>query len=206
MPTESDVRRLVEDLETAKLVCDKDLMRRAVTLVESVYDEMVRRGKLLQESYSQHVVLRHENNRFRRILNNKALPLLRNVTAPDLNELIDLHNEARKKNIWFSARSVLLPAADLSSYAQKHAEHMAAKKRLRHSSLSAIAALGFKTVGENIAVGPRAATAVMEMWMKSVGHRRNILNRAFNRIGVGAAETTRGSVYWCVCFGRQDEE
>lgn len=206
MPTENDVKRLTEDLEAAKLSCDKQLMHRAITVLESVYAEMVRRGKLLQESYSRHVVLRHENNRFRRLLNVKTLPLIRNTMTIDIDELIDLHNAARKRNIWFSARSVLLKDAQLCSYAAQHANAMATAKKLTHSSMKELLALGFSRVGENIAVNNRAAEAVMALWLKSAGHRQNILNRAFNRIGAGAAESKNGRVYWCVCFGRQEQE
>lgn len=206
MPTESDVRRLVEDLEAAKLTENKQLMHRAITVLESVYAEMVRRGQLLQESYSRHVVLRHENNRFRRLLNVKTMPLIRNTMTIDIDELIDHHNTARKRNIWFSARSVLLRDERLCSYAENHAEHMVETKKLAHSSMKDIFSLGFTQVAENIAVSDRAAENVMAMWMKSIGHRQNILNRSFNRIGAGASEASNGRVYWCVCFGRQEME
>ncbi|MBR2139282.1 MAG: CAP domain-containing protein [Phascolarctobacterium sp.] len=40
-------------------------------------------------------------------------------------------------------------------------------------------------VGENIAAGQRSAEEVMESWMNSTGHRRNILDQQFKELGVG---------------------
>jgi uncharacterized protein YkwD len=53
--------------------------------------------------------------------------------------------------------------------------------------------------GENIAQGYRTADAVMDSWMHSDGHRRNILNCGFVAIGIGL--TTNG-FYWVQDFGR----
>lgn len=46
--------------------------------------------------------------------------------------------------------------------------------------------------GENIAAGQSSAAAVMKSWMKSPGHRANILNCSFNRIGVGYSSGSVG--------------
>jgi len=59
-----------------------------------------------------------------------------------------------------------------------------------------------KAAAENIAYGYRDAAAVMNGWMHSDGHRRNILNCSLKAIGVGLAY--RGSTpYWTQDFGRQ---
>jgi uncharacterized protein YkwD len=52
--------------------------------------------------------------------------------------------------------------------------------------------------GENIAQGQDSADEVMAAWMKSKGHKANILNCQFNTIGVGLA--TDGW-YWTQDFG-----
>lgn len=57
----------------------------------------------------------------------------------------------------------------------------------------------WRTVGENIAVGYRTPEAVHEGWMNSDGHRRNILNGAFGRIGIGYVECG-GRPYWTQDF------
>ncbi|SMO89745.1 CAP domain-containing protein [Melghirimyces algeriensis] len=43
----------------------------------------------------------------------------------------------------------------------------------------------FTQAGENIAKGQRTPKDVMSGWMNSAGHRKNILNPAFNTIGIG---------------------
>lgn len=43
----------------------------------------------------------------------------------------------------------------------------------------------YRTAGENIAMGYRTPAAVVEGWMNSPGHRANILNASYTRIGVG---------------------
>ncbi|MGN7470587.1 CAP domain-containing protein [Brevibacillus sp. SAFN-007a] len=45
----------------------------------------------------------------------------------------------------------------------------------------------YMTAGENIAMGQRSPQEVMTQWMNSEGHRKNILNPAFTKIGVGYA-------------------
>ena len=42
-----------------------------------------------------------------------------------------------------------------------------------------------RTWGENIAAGYPSAAAVVDCWMNSAGHRKNILNPNFRELGVG---------------------
>lgn len=51
--------------------------------------------------------------------------------------------------------------------------------------------------GENIAQGQTSADEVMDDWMNSPGHRRNILDCSFRTLGVGEAQD-----YWVQEFGR----
>ncbi|MFD4790656.1 CAP domain-containing protein [Streptomyces sp. NPDC058459] len=54
--------------------------------------------------------------------------------------------------------------------------------------------------GENIARGQTDAAAVMEAWMKSPGHRANILNCDFKTLGVGIHQGS-GGPWWTQDFG-----
>ncbi|KRQ87813.1 Cysteine-rich secretory protein family protein [Caloramator mitchellensis] len=56
--------------------------------------------------------------------------------------------------------------------------------------------------GENIAMGQRTPREVMNAWMASAGHRRNILNPTFTQIGVGVAKSASGRIYWTQMFIR----
>lgn len=61
------------------------------------------------------------------------------------------------------------------------------------------------TMGENIAVGHPTAEAVMKGWMKSEGHRKNILKSDYTSIGIGAVEY-KGQYFWVQLFGNYREE
>src|SRR5438105_4725814 len=45
----------------------------------------------------------------------------------------------------------------------------------------------YRTIGENLATGYPNATAVVDGWMHSPGHRANILRREFDEVGVAIA-------------------
>lgn len=63
----------------------------------------------------------------------------------------------------------------------------------------------WQALGENIAVGYSTPTAVMNAWMNSEGHRRNILNCNYLDIGVGYyySADSEYTHYWTQLFGRQ---
>lgn len=58
------------------------------------------------------------------------------------------------------------------------------------------------TLGENIAYGQKSPEEVMKAWMNSPGHRKNILNPNFKRVGVGCLYT-QGRYYWVQCFSSE---
>jgi uncharacterized protein YkwD len=55
--------------------------------------------------------------------------------------------------------------------------------------------------GENIAWGYRTATEVMDAWMASPAHRRNILNCDARSIGTGVRHSSDGTPYYTQVFG-----
>lgn len=62
------------------------------------------------------------------------------------------------------------------------------------------AGVSYRGAGENIAMGQSSAEAVMSDWMKSEGHRENILNANFTKIAVGVYEGSDGRLYWAQEF------
>jgi len=60
------------------------------------------------------------------------------------------------------------------------------------------AGYSYITAGENIARGQNSAAAVMDAWMNSPGHCRNIMSPDFAELGVGAIS---GSFHWTQVFG-----
>lgn len=58
----------------------------------------------------------------------------------------------------------------------------------------------YRGSGENIAWGQRSPQEVMKGWMNSEGHRANILNPKFTKIGVGYYQNAAGRNYWTQLF------
>ncbi|MGE5474320.1 MAG: CAP domain-containing protein [Ignavibacteriales bacterium] len=62
--------------------------------------------------------------------------------------------------------------------------------------------ISYSSAGENIAMGQRSVSEVMNGWMNSPGHRANILNSNYTQIGVGYAVDSNGRAYWTQEFIR----
>ena len=60
--------------------------------------------------------------------------------------------------------------------------------------------VSYQGAGENIAWGQKSPEAVMQGWMNSDGHRANILNEKFTKIGVGYYQNSQGTNYWTQLF------
>ena len=58
----------------------------------------------------------------------------------------------------------------------------------------------YRGSGENIAWGQKTQEQVMNGWMNSDGHRANILNKNFTKIGVGYHQNASGTNYWTQLF------
>ncbi len=58
----------------------------------------------------------------------------------------------------------------------------------------------YRAAGENIAMGQTSPQQVMQDWMNSPGHRANILNSSFTKLGVGIAQNSNGQYYWTQQF------
>lgn len=69
------------------------------------------------------------------------------------------------------------------------------------SCFSAAADMGvaYRAAGENIAYGYATPQEVVDGWMNSEGHRKNILSSSFTEIGVGCYEYN-GVLYWSQFF------
>lgn len=96
----------------------------------------------------------------------------------------------------------------LTRAAQGHAANMARQGQMSHeldghNVSDRVSAAGFRWryVAENIAEGQRTPEEVMQSWMESTGHRRNILSKRADFIGVGVARSGR-QLYWCQVFAR----
>ena len=123
-------------------------------------------------------------------------------------EVLALVNAERAKA---RARPLLLEPR-LDAAAERHAEDMLRRGYFAHESpegksvrqRAKEAGYTWHAVGENIAEGQLSAAQVVEAWMNSPEHRRNILDRDFVHMGLGLAlgEGPKGfRVVWCQTFG-----
>jgi uncharacterized protein YkwD len=95
----------------------------------------------------------------------------------------------------------------LAAVARAHSADMRDRDYFSHTSPEGLspfdraeqAGVGYSRA-ENIAFGQADATAVMEAWLKSPGHRANILDCELTKLGVGVAEGA-GGPWWTQLFG-----
>lgn len=136
------------------------------------------------------------------------------LKIPNLDAVKNLENEViRLVNVQRSNNGLAPLTANwqLSRMARVKSQDMINKNYFSHQSptygspFDMMKAFGFKfyAAGENIAYGQPTPQAVMNAWMNSSGHRANILNPNYNQIGVGAAKTSSGVIYWTQEFIRQ---
>ncbi|MEW2545628.1 CAP domain-containing protein [Streptomyces sp. NPDC047002] len=123
--------------------------------------------------------------------------------ASQAAQVLALVNQERAK----AGCSPLRDDSSLDSLAQDFSDDMAARGFFDHTDPDgrtpwdrADAAGVQKLGGENIARGQSDAQAVMDAWMNSEGHRANILNCDYTRLGVGVHEGP-GGPWWTQDFG-----
>jgi uncharacterized protein YkwD len=82
-------------------------------------------------------------------------------------------------------------------FAETWTRHMARTGDFEHQSLDPFfqRCQGISTAGENIAYGYETPRQLVSAWMHSEGHRENILNKHFHRIGVSGWRSTSGTTY-----------
>lgn len=136
------------------------------------------------------------------------------VSLPDTNnslsstaqsyiaQVVTLVNEERAKN----GLSALTYDSTLQSAAQVRAEEIVGSfshtrpDGTYYSSVLKEFSISYRRSGENIAWGQKTPEEVVTAWMNSSGHRANILNANYNKIGVGCNISASGTIYWSQLF------
>ena len=116
-------------------------------------------------------------------------------------EVVRLVNEIRAKN----GLGSLTYDWELSRVARYKSQDMKDKNYFSHTSptygspyqMMQQFGITYRTAGENIAKGYASPQAVVNAWMNSPGHRANILNASYTRIGVGYVASGN---YWTQMF------
>lgn len=111
--------------------------------------------------------------------------------TPQQRELIDATNSYRISQ----GRRPLTPTSYLNGTAQNWADTMARTGSYRHNP--AIRAHTVQVRGENILFmpGQYSAQRSVDAWITSPGHRDNMLDPSYTKIGVGIATTPDGITY-----------
>lgn len=138
------------------------------------------------------------------------------VPEGDPSEVLALVNQARSEGRSCGSEGTFGPAAPLGwndllgHAAQVHAEDMARNDFMGHtgsdgsSAADRVSRAGYDwtAVGENVAAGQSSPQQVMASWLSSPGHCANIMNPAYEHMGIGRAQGGSYGVYWAQTFAR----
>jgi uncharacterized protein YkwD len=123
--------------------------------------------------------------------------------------IFDLINAERQRQ----GLPALVYNAQLDRMAKIQAANMAYFQKMAHTiPESQLPTLGdraryagypFGRLAENVALGYPNAETVVQGWMNSSGHRRNILDGTVEETGIGIARSSAGGLYYCQVFGRR---
>jgi uncharacterized protein YkwD len=91
-------------------------------------------------------------------------------------------------------------ADSLTDEANGHARAMARRGTLFHSSGPKRYGVRCWTWGENVGYTSGSIFQLHRAFMKSISHRRNVLNRSFHRVAIGAATDNRGRLFVTLFF------
>jgi uncharacterized protein YkwD len=131
-------------------------------------------------------------------------------------EVLKLVNQARNHGVRCGGEKMpKVPALvfneKLRRSARKHAKDMGKKGYFSHESQDGSSPMERiedqnyegRAWGENIAAGQSTPREVMDSWLKSEGHCRNIMNKMFKEIGIGAVKVNDSPyrMYWVQNFG-----
>lgn len=119
-----------------------------------------------------------------------------------ISQIVTLVNAERAKN----GLSALTYDSTLQSAAQVRAQEIVSSfshtrpDGTYYSSVLKEFGVSYRRSGENIAWGQKTPEEVVTAWMNSSGHRANILNAGYNKIGVGCNISASGTIYWSQLF------
>ncbi len=124
--------------------------------------------------------------------------------SADEKALLEETNKARKAE----KLHPLEANPKLFAAARFHAAQMAKQNKLEHTlgesdvvKRAKDANYSFAGLAENIAHNQQDSEEVVKDWLKSEGHRKNMLNRDYTEIGLAVSKNEKGERYWVQVFG-----
>ncbi len=127
-----------------------------------------------------------------------------------------LVNQARENKRWcglkrYSSTTKLQLNRQLERTSYKHAQNMATQNYFSHvardgsnvGDRATQAGYAWRNIGENIAAGQQSLKEVIDAWVASPSHCKNIMNPAFTEMGLSCVSSTQGNFkhYWVHVFG-----
>lgn len=121
-----------------------------------------------------------------------------NAQAQGVLDLVNKEREARGLSPLHLSQELMQAAAIRAEEITQEFSHT----RPNGESCTDMIDNGRGSVGENIAAGVATPAAVVDMWMKSSGHRANILNPDYEELGVGyfKQDGSQYTHYWVQLF------
>lgn len=118
-----------------------------------------------------------------------------------VKQVVELVNKERNKN---GLASLTMDSELNRAAALRAKETVRSFSHTRPNGSSCFTALdeigySYSSAGENIAMGQSSPSEVVNAWMNSEGHRANILNSSFTKIGVGC-HSNGSTLYWSQFF------
>ena len=138
------------------------------------------------------------------------------ASSTQQQEILTYINQARLKpcqcgTTTYPAVPALVLNTQLNTASDKHAADMATNNYFSHTGLDGSQpwdrmtreGYSWRAAGENIAAGYTTTRAVVDGWLKSPGHCKNIMSANFKDIGVGYAYSASSTYryYWVTDFG-----
>lgn len=136
-----------------------------------------------------------------------ACPAISFAQRGSIEEQILFYTNKYRKS---KGKQPLVLSGVVSSQAAAHSRNMAKKKvGFGHGGFNTRSKTIGKQIGfisaaaENVAYGQLTGKEVVDGWIKSSGHRKNILGN-FNTIGIGVAKARDGTIYFTQIFVHKD--
>lgn len=127
-------------------------------------------------------------------------------TTDQAKQILDLVNAERSKQGLqpLKLNQTLTNVATIKSKDMRDNNYFSHQSPTYGSPFDMMKRFGIKYsyAGENIAAGQKTASAVMNSWMNSSGHRANILNKNYTELGVGYVTGGSYGTYWTQQFIR----
>ncbi|MFC0418341.1 SafA/ExsA family spore coat assembly protein [Cytobacillus solani] len=132
------------------------------------------------------------------------IPSLSVATTSVEDQVVQLVNQERAKY----GLNPLKSNWELARVARYKSQDMIDRKYFDHNSptygtpfqMMKSFGISYRSAGENIAAGQATPYEVVQAWMNSEGHRKNILSSTFTEIGVGYVKGGSYGHYWTQMF------